>query len=146
MKIFKRYTEDSLVHDEFIIYETTKHWINFFDAKFFASLIICCLIKHPSIIAIILFLYNVLSFYILTNTDECVVTNKKVIFKTGFIFVETIEMNLNKIESISVRQNILGNLLDYGTIIVRGTGGTVETFLKVNKPKEIRREIQEYSF
>jgi len=86
------------------------------------------------------------NLWIIINTDECVVTSKRVIFKTGLIITKTLEMNLTKIESLSVEQSILGKILDYGTIKVKGTGGTVETFLKVNRPLEIRKKIQEYSF
>jgi GYF domain 2/Bacterial PH domain len=53
---------------------------------------------------------------------EIAVTNRRVIYKRGFIKRHTVEMNMDKIESVTVTQSILGRTLDYGTIEIRGTG------------------------
>jgi hypothetical protein len=34
-------------------------------------------------------------------------------------------------------------MLGYSTVIVRGTGGTVETFDKIAHPNELRRQVQQ---
>ena len=36
------------------------------------------------------------------------------------------EMNRSKVETVGVDQSVLGRLLNYGTVIVRGTGGSLE--------------------
>lgn len=77
------------------------------------------------------------------SNAEFAVTNKRVILKTGFIQKKTAEMFLNKIESVGVDQSIVGRLLGYGTIMIRGTGGTLEPFDRVSAPLEFRRQIQE---
>jgi hypothetical protein len=43
-----------------------------------------------------------------------------------FIRRHTAEMNMDKVESVTVTQSILGRMLDYGTIHVRGTGVGIE--------------------
>ena len=53
---------------------------------------------------------------------ELSVTNHRVIYKTGFIRRHTVEMNMDKVETVNVDQTILGRILGYGTIHVLGTG------------------------
>src|SRR2546425_5031828 len=55
-------------------------------------------------------------------TTEIAVTNRRVIYKEGFIRRDTVEMHMDKVESVDVDQSVLGRLLNYGTVIVRGTG------------------------
>src|SRR5438552_3132196 len=77
------------------------------------------------------------------HSAEFAVTNKRVILKTGFIESKTAEMFLNKIESVGVDQSIAGRILGYGTIVIRGTGGSLEPFHRVSAPLRFRRQIQE---
>ncbi len=74
-------------------------------------------------------------------TTEVAVTNLRVIYKTGFIKRRTNEMNMDKVESVQVDQSILGRVLDYGTVIITGTGIGLETLTGVAKPIELRNSI-----
>jgi len=74
-------------------------------------------------------------------TTEFAVTNRRVIAKVGFIRRHTLEVLLPKVESISVRQNILGRLLNFGTVTVTGTGGTRDSFRAIIAPLDVRRKI-----
>jgi len=94
----------------------------------------------------ILFLCTILlglQALIIMRTTEFAVTNWRVIAKTGFIRRHTLEMLLSKIESVAVHQNILGRLLDFGTVIVTGTGGTKEGFRAIAEPLAVRRKINQ---
>ena len=71
-------------------------------------------------------------------TTEIVVTDKRIIYKAGFVRRHTVEMNLDKVESIQVEQSVMGRLLDYGTLIIRGTGAGIEPVLNVGSPLEFR--------
>ena len=64
------------------------------------------------------------------NATEMAVTNRRVVIKTGLASRKTIEMLLNKVESIEVSETAFGRMLGYGTIVVIGTGGTPEPFQK----------------
>ncbi len=75
---------------------------------------------------------------------EFAVTNKRVIMKAGVIQRKSTEMFLSKIESVGLNQGLLGRMLDYGTIVVRGTGGTTEPFNRIAHPVEFRRQVQEH--
>lgn len=72
---------------------------------------------------------------------EIAVTNRRVIYKTGLISRRTSEMNMDKVESVVVDQTILGRMLDYGAIDIRGTGDGIETLRMVAAPLELRNAI-----
>ncbi|MCX5814164.1 MAG: PH domain-containing protein [Proteobacteria bacterium] len=78
-------------------------------------------------------------------TSEFVITNKRVIVKVGLIRRKTLEMNLQKIESVNVEQGIMARILGYGTVTIVGTGGTRESFTDIRKPLMFRRKFQEFS-
>jgi len=120
-----KYVDDNLVRGEHVEYETGYHWIIFCNLRAVFTLFIAPLIDR--------------------YTDEFAITNKRVIIKTGLISRKTLEMNLSKIETVKVDQSILGRILGYGTITVIGTGGTCESFPKIQKPLEFRKKFQEVS-
>ncbi|MBV6506167.1 MAG: hypothetical protein ILNGONEN_01739 [Syntrophorhabdaceae bacterium] len=78
-------------------------------------------------------------------TSEFVITNKRIIVKTGLIRRKSLEMNLQKIESVNVEQGIMARILGYGTVTIIGTGGTKESFTDISKPLVFRKKFQEYS-
>jgi uncharacterized membrane protein YdbT with pleckstrin-like domain len=74
-------------------------------------------------------------------TVEVAVTDKRIIYKHGFISRHTIEMNLDKVESVDVEQSILGRLLGYGDIYVRGVGASLEPLRNIESPIEFRNHV-----
>jgi uncharacterized membrane protein YdbT with pleckstrin-like domain len=73
---------------------------------------------------------------------EIAATNRRVIYKKGFIWRDTNEMNLDKVESVQVKQSILGRLLDYGDILIIGTGeGRFEEVKAIARPIALRNHI-----
>ena len=77
------------------------------------------------------------------SATEMAVTNRRVLVKVGIITCRSIEIMLSKIESIRVDQSLMGRMLSFGTIVVRGTGGTPEPFANIADPMEFRRQVQE---
>jgi uncharacterized membrane protein YdbT with pleckstrin-like domain len=77
------------------------------------------------------------------SATEMAVTNRRVVIKMGLAGRRTIEMLLNKIESIEVSETAFGRILGYGTIVVIGTGGTLEPFHKMAHPLAFRSQVQE---
>jgi len=118
-----RYIDNNLIKDEVVVLETTYHWIIFCSLRAVFTLFIAPLIDK--------------------YTDEFAITNKRVIIKTGLISRKTFEMNLSKIESVNVDQDILGRILGYGTIRIVGSGGTREVFPNIRKPLDFRKKFQE---
>lgn len=77
------------------------------------------------------------------NSTEVAVSNKRVLIKTGFLARRSVELLLAKVESINVDESFAGRMLGYGTVILRGTGGTFETFGRIAHPNEFRRQVQQ---
>ena len=75
------------------------------------------------------------------RTTELAVTNRRVIYKRGFVRRHTIEMNMDKVESVDVDQSFWGRILNYGTIVVHGTGGSLEPLPKIDSPIEFRNKV-----
>jgi uncharacterized membrane protein YdbT with pleckstrin-like domain len=59
-----------------------------------------------------------------------------VIVKTGLLARRTIEINIARVESVEVEQDIFGRLFNYGAITVIGTGGTKEPFTMIENPQD----------
>jgi len=74
-------------------------------------------------------------------TTEIAITNKRIILKKGFIRRDTIEMSVEKVESVDVKQSLLGRLLDYGDIVVRGTGTGFAPMRKIDSPLQFRSHV-----
>jgi len=77
--------------------------------------------------------------------NELAMTNKRVISKKGFIRRDTSELKLSKLETIEIKQSVLGRILGFGKIICIGTGGS-ETFIdNIDHPLEFRKKFLEYT-
>jgi uncharacterized membrane protein YdbT with pleckstrin-like domain len=120
------YVENNLIKDERVEHQTSYHWVTFFSLRSIFTLFIAPLLDR--------------------YTDEFAITNKRIIVKTGLISRKTLEMNLNRIESVTVDQSIAGRIFNFGNISIIGTGGTKETFKNIKKPLEFRKKFQELSF
>jgi uncharacterized membrane protein YdbT with pleckstrin-like domain len=74
-------------------------------------------------------------------TIEVAVTDRRVIYKTGLINRHTVEMNMDKIESVDVEQHLLGRLLNFGDITIHGTGEGKELIREIDHPLELRSHV-----
>jgi len=76
-------------------------------------------------------------------TTEIAVTNKRIIYKRGFIWRHTAEMNMDKVASVDVDQSILGRILNYGSVHILGTGGAhgIERLDRIAAPIALRNAI-----
>ena len=117
------YVDSVLIKGEKVEYQAKLHWRIYFTIKSLLTLGLSPIIQQ--------------------KTSEFVITNKRVIMKTGFISRKTFEMNLQKIESVNVDQSLFGRFLGYGTVTVIGTGGSRESFSDISEPLIFRRKFQE---
>lgn len=141
------YISNNLLNGEEVIYESKLHWIVFLGpAIIFAIGILLpfndLLGQFKPLLILAGLVMGVLAF-IDVKTSEFGITNKRVIVKVGFIRRKSIEVLLTKVEGIDVDQSILGRVLDFGTIVVSGTGGTKDPFKNIASPMELRRRAQE---
>ena len=158
------YVEKHLIPGESIQYQTKLHWIVMLGhvaiAVVFELLAIAFLVvafsrptgakAAPSrgamyVGTLICFLIGAALYCIgllKRSVTEMAVTNKRVIVKTGLAERRTTEILLSRIESVAVDEPAMGRILGYGTVIVRGTGGTPEVFQKIQNPLKFREQVQ----
>lgn len=130
------YIEDSLSDGETIDALFQLHWF----AR--VPMIIWLILAIPTLgITLLLALYE----YLKLRSIEQGVTNKRVILKTGFISRHTEEMKLNSIETVEIRQGIMGRIFGFGTIEVTGRGISDVIFKGVDAPMLVKRRIESVS-
>jgi uncharacterized membrane protein YdbT with pleckstrin-like domain len=157
------YVEENLVSGERVAYRAHLHWrvlvgpvvffsICFLVADWIAFRVIANraqasepvgLMTGIAIAAVLVGLIPLLGAIAQKRAAEFAVTNRRVILKDGILRRRTLEMFLEKIESVGVDQTIWGRILNYGTITVQGTGGTHEPFHNISHPLEFRHHVQE---
>ena len=150
-----RYIDDILQPGEKVLYSTNAHWIFYLPAiaAWIVALVLLILSRATITESIILLcmaaaavvaiaaLYWTVKAWFHRWTTETDVTNLRVVHKTGFIKRRTFEMSLDKVESVDVNQSILGRLLSYGNVTVRGVGEGVETIRTIASPLDFRNHI-----
>jgi len=150
-----KYVEQVLQPGETVIYGTSLHWLVYLRATLLVVLALLTLIAAASVaepgaalalklIAALLGLLALVSgldALIRRTTTELAVTDRRVIYKTGILQRHSMEMNRSKVETVGVNQSILGRLLGYGTVVVRGTGGSFEPIPFIGDPLTFRSHI-----
>jgi len=149
------YIDDNLMSGEQVVYRTKLHWIillvPIIFAVIFAVIALIMIFAGGDAAAVgyffLLFLFiaiiRVISSFITFKTSEIGVTNKRILIKVGWIRRTSLETLLTKVEGIQVNQGILGRILNYGTIVIKGTGGTSTPFHKIEAPLKFRKKVQE---
>lgn len=150
------YAEKVLQPGETITYRARLHWIVYLGGivLVLAAVILALLaaalragdtvrlgLMLAALIALFLGLFQMLRAWFVAGNTEIVVTNRRLIYKTGFVARDTVEMNLDKVESVLVEQTLLGRMLDFGTVIVRGVGSGLEPIDRVAAPLQLHRNI-----
>jgi uncharacterized membrane protein YdbT with pleckstrin-like domain len=137
------YVENSLMKGEQIEYNAKLHWIIFVWPAFLLLIALNLLISGSWLGFLILLSLASLDIFIKLYTTELVLTNKRLVVKTGLIRRTSFEILLSKVESIGLEQPILGRILDYGWIVVIGTGASQNRCRRIANPTEFRTRIQE---
>jgi uncharacterized membrane protein YdbT with pleckstrin-like domain len=150
------YVERHLLPNERVVYKTRLHWI------LFAKPAVTTLAAFGFVVALgsmtrIEWLWYLSLLVIIAGlvwgaihavellTSEFAVTTTRLIFKVGIVARYTTELLLGKVESIGVQQKLLGRLLNYGDLVVTGTGGAREVFPRVHDPIGFRNHVQQAS-
>jgi uncharacterized membrane protein YdbT with pleckstrin-like domain len=140
------YLKHVLQPGETVRYQGSVHWILYLPPIFLSVIGVVAAATGPvglmiaaGCFAIALIL--ALRAWFIRWTTEIAVTNLRVIYAQGFIQRRSVEVNMDKIESVDVDQSVLGRLLNYGNVTIHGTGTTLEPLRNVDRPIEFRNEI-----
>ncbi|MES1982254.1 MAG: PH domain-containing protein [Pseudomonadota bacterium] len=128
------YIEGTLIKDERIIYT------GYISLWSLAPLIAAGAVLLPLFGVGLIFL---IMAFIRYKSTEVAFTNKRVIAKSGFISRKTVELNINKVESIQVQQGVLGRIFNFGTLIISGAGNPQAPILGISDPMLFRRKFME---
>jgi uncharacterized membrane protein YdbT with pleckstrin-like domain len=155
------YVESNLGKDETVKYSARvslwKHWFSFLIGGFFALLALMGFASSLSsksgagswigaksgavllLIALAVFVWPLIA----RTTTELVITNKRLIAKFGFISTQSIEIRFDRIESVRVNQSLMGRILNYGDIVVTGTGSTFDPIPNIAGPMKFRAALNQ---
>lgn len=127
------YIDESLVDGETIVHRAHVAWWSQFWLVFLGVL---------TAIVLVGFIFLAMA-WVKVHSTEIAITNRRIIAKFGFIGRRTIEINIAQVEALRVEQGFWGRLLNFGTIIVSGTGSSLEPAPDIADPLVFRRKFME---
>lgn len=101
------------------------------------------IIYSVGIILLVTGIFSAVVTYFKIKTFEFAVTNKRVLIKHGILRTQSFEIMLNKVEAIYVEQNLIDRIVNSGTIIIKGTGGSQNPLRNVDNPFQFRIAVNE---
>jgi uncharacterized membrane protein YdbT with pleckstrin-like domain len=148
------YIQKNLMANERIAFSTKLNWTLYIKPFVIILIAIVLLIdSHHSINDFILYvvgimlvaagMFSAVVTYLKIKTFEFAVTNKRVLIKHGILSTQSFEIMLNKVEAIYVEQTIIDRIVNSGTIIIKGTGGSQTPLRNVDNPFQFRIAVNE---
>ena len=140
------YIQDNLQAGEEIQYKANIHWYIFVDPVML--LLLGAIFSSPQtgfvyyigLFLLLVGLFLLIKRVLLKIGAEYVVTNKKIILKSGILSRDALELILSKCEGLRINQSIMGRILGFGSIVVT-TGGVTNTFNFIANPVQFRNKI-----
>lgn len=141
------YIQNNLQAGEEIKYKADIHWYIFvypvillLMGAFFYSARQAGFVYYIGLFLLLAGLFQLVKRILLKMGAEYVVTNRRVILKSGILSRDALELILNKCEGLRINQSIMGRLLGFGSIVVT-TGGMTNAFHFIADPMRFRNEI-----
>lgn len=135
------FIEKNLADKEQIIFKTTLHWIIFMPVFL---LLICFLAAsiyshnryayYAGLAISVLAILSFIEIMVRLTSSEYAVTSRRIIMKHGFLSRSFFAIDLRQVETIEADSTLFGKMFNYGTLIIKGTGGTREIFTNISKP------------
>lgn len=142
------YAQKTLLPEEKILYITKPHYIIFFQVVLWLVLAVFFSqhfngVAFISSLLILIAVVSCINSIINYSCSEYTITNKRIIMKVGLVHRRSLEIFLDRIEGIYVEQNIVGQVLGFGTVLIGGVGGTKDPFRYIPNPIEFRNKVQQ---
>ena len=142
------YVEGSLVAGEQVLY--TGHiskwsvWGHMLlTALFLVAAAALIAIPIAGVIALLIAILLAVITYVKLHTTELAITNKRLVAKFGLISRSTVELNINKVESIQVHQTVWGRLFNYGSLVIAGGGNPQAPIDGISDPVGFRKAFMQ---
>jgi uncharacterized membrane protein YdbT with pleckstrin-like domain len=143
-----RSLDKNLLENERLLFSTKKHVIIFLPTLIFALITLFFYFNENVFLSQFAFLPGIATLLVLANafliyiSSNFAITDKRIIMKEGIVFRHTNEMRLATIANASVNQSLLGQILNYGTVIIYPFGGGGDPFTLIAKPNEFQKQLQ----
>lgn len=144
------YIKENLLPGEEILYMGKVHWL-IYGIAIFLAIAAAATYQYP-VVAVCLFFLSFCSAVralIYISTTEFGITSQRIIMKTGWVSRQTVEQQLQRIESVNFTQSVWGRLFGYGTVLLHGTGSGVTPIAGIDNPLEFHKHalmaIQQYA-
>jgi hypothetical protein len=148
------YIDESLAPKETLIYRARFHWVQKVGAYIALAVFLAIAVAVPilatglpaligasALMALGLAIFATIMMPMWTT--EIGVTNQRFIFKRGWVRRTTDELQLTSIEEVNLVQGALGRLLDYGRLVLHGTGVNDISLPPLADPVGLRRAVQD---
>lgn len=148
------YIKENLLPEEEVVYVAKVHWFIYGTAIFLggcATAAFVFLPNYPVVGATLGFLSfcSAARAFIYTSTTEFGITSQRIIVKTGWVSRQTVEQQLQRIESVNFTQTVWGRVFGYGTVLLHGTGSGVTPISGIDDPLNFHKHalmaIQQYA-
>lgn len=126
------YVEQTLSEGESIVYEARFHWLYTLQAW-----LVLLLVGWVAGLGVVLFFMMMIRKW----TTEIAITNRRVVYKRGWIARKTDELSLSRIEEVNLEQGVLGRMFGYGKVKLGGVGVGEIDLPDIDEPVEFRRAI-----
>jgi uncharacterized membrane protein YdbT with pleckstrin-like domain len=144
------YIDETLGSSETLIYRGRYHWLHKLGAWIvliaFVAAAVVAFVTVAGWLAILLVALGLVFFTGLMLpmwTTEIGVTTQRFIFKRGWLWRKTDELQLRAIEEVNLEQGIAGRLFGFGRLIVHGTGVNDIRLPVLADPVALRKALQE---
>ena len=127
------YIDESLIAGETVLHRARVSWWSQFGLVLLGVLLL----------VVVVGLFFLAAAWIRVHSTEIAITNRRVIAKFGFIRRHTVEINLEKVESLRVDQGVMGRFLNFGTLVIGGTGTALAPISDIADPLVFRRKFME---
>ena len=134
------YVESALLPGETVVAEAEPHWAIFIAPALVASIGIFAPAEGGGFFYTVGGLWAFFRFLVF-RTTELVLTNKRIIAKSGIIRRNVIDISNSKVEGVSYNQGIIGRIFGYGSVLVRGTGVGQVPIKFIAKPEHFKHEV-----
>ena len=141
------YIEKLLITNEKISYRARIHWFTFiFPATFLSIGLFGAIADVGTTLHVIGYVFTalgtlgILNRYIERISTEFVVTNNRIILKTGLICREITELQLSKAEAMGFSESLCGRIFGFGSLTIT-TGGASTAYPLIANPLEFRKAI-----
>jgi uncharacterized membrane protein YdbT with pleckstrin-like domain len=102
---------------------------------------------HPGIhlfsfLMFVMGLFRFTQLIIIKISTEVAVTSSRLVYKRGLVARHVGEMAIDRIEGVNILQGVIGRMLGYGRVAVRGMGVGEVVLPPLDQPIKFRRAIE----